>query len=412
MRAIFILTFIFSLALNPLSASSQHLNQKSFRKALNELVALQLDAAYHPQPGSTGPQGPTGATGPKGNTGLRGATGPQGEEGKRGSRGAKGATGPQGITGPAGATGPGGPTGIVSPLTQTIFVDVNTTSTIQDGSIVNPYSSIQAAVNTIPPGTTEADKRRSFTIFVASGLYPENGNLIINSNNNQIDLVALGSVYLVQSLTPATVSTNITVNFTATTTPLSGVGDTVSFSSVNNNFFSPLIGTPFQFGQFVLSGTLFINDTSVPATPINEVSYKGLAGLASAPGFLGIDGTGSTKQHVLSLNNMYVGGQINSPQAILNARDSLFADLVNVLSYGIINHSTIAQGMTISQLPLALTGPASGFYFSNLNGLFSGPVGAVGANATYRIDGSTNYWLGQNGGGVVPPATSEVLFAP
>lgn len=88
--------------------------------------------------GKYGPQGATGATGSTGITGSTGATG----------AGVTGATGTNGITGATGATGATGTDGAAcSPLENTFFVAQNGNDITGDGSVCNPFLTIQQGIN-------------------------------------------------------------------------------------------------------------------------------------------------------------------------------------------------------------------------------------------------------------------------
>ncbi len=355
----------------------------------------------------------------------RGPQGPQGLPGPQGARGPQGLPGPQGPEGPQGIPGP------VNPLTNTIYVDGRTSSTSQDGSIGNPYSTIQAAIDTIPAGTTIETKLQSYTIYVASGIYNE--NLTINLNNNQIEIVALGLVILADPAfftNPIPVNTrNVTVSFTASSAffpAQQNFGDSLSFTNVDSKLLYPspafnIAGTPFrgnqaQINQFIIIGTLFLNDTSTVPDVVNTLVYKGVV-------VFGVDGTGSTTTNILSLDNATFIGPIDAPQSFINARDTIFGSFggpsITALSYGIINFSTV-NGMTISQRPLDVANPTgfatsplflgSGIYSSNLQGAFVGPVDGVPAyNKAYLLDNASNFWFTQNGATISPGATIQVL---
>jgi hypothetical protein len=401
-----------------LAGSHPSVRQKSLGKSAAELIAFELSQKYGlPLINPQGPTGPVGAQGAKGESGPQGAQGATGPDGKRGDRGATGPTGPRGITGLIGFTGPTGATGPVNilPLNNTIFVDANTTSTIHDGSIAHPYASISAAVQTITPGTSIATKARSTTILIASGIYPENGELIINSDNNQIYLVAMGSVYLARSVSPL-LPTNVTINFRATTIPDPNIsfGDTVSFSNMNNNFFASNPLQQFQLGQFVISGTLTINDTATTPDLLNVVAYKGAFGLPpTSATSLSIQGTG--RANILNFDNAVIS-RIEAPNSVISARDTVFEGAINVLSYGTIYSSSILNGMTIGLSPLNLPTAFSnggfsiaptGIYASNVNGAFNGPVGSPPGSSNFLFDGATNYSFIQNSPpSVITPNTS------
>lgn len=369
MRILFFSFLILSFipALQAKEDSYSNLIPKKRSKLFAELIIEQLCNKCHHhrrcRPGPPGPQGPIGLMGPQGQQG------------------------PQGVPGP------------VRPLTNTIFVDVSTISTQQDGSIGNPYSSIQAAINTVPPATNFFEKARAFTIFVASGVYPE--DLVLNMNNNQIELVALGPVFLVKSVNPF-IGANVTINFIATflPDPIATIGDSVSFTALTGNSFFNNQNSIGQTGTFEITGTLFINDISSIPGVINLVSFKGSE-------IQGIDGTGSTKAHILEFNNGYTSNLI-SPQSVVNARDSIIASFT-ALSYGVIYSSDFPNGMTITQLPSVLTNSGAGIYSSSLNGTFNGPAG-TGSNSAFLFDGASNYWFNINGSTITLPASKQVIF--
>jgi hypothetical protein len=339
------LFLLVSSAMMHLSASHCHadaISQEKFRKILAQLAEAKLEEKFGSQ-GSTGPTGPTGPSGATGAAGARGSAGPRGAagedgaagatgpRGRVGATGATGATGAAGVTGATGATGATGPTEPLRPLTNTIFVDAGTITPVaqQNGSIARPYSTIQAAIDTIPPATTFLEKTRTFSILIASGVYPENGQLTIDVDNNQIELVALGSVYLAQANSATDIlPTNVVINFLSTTAILPNA-DAVIFSNVSNTTLDVAGFPPSQLGQFILIGTLNINDTST-APGVNIVSYTGGIVFGLGADYSGIVGSGlaTDKSHILNLDNAFitsaggVGVGINSPRSIVIAKDS------------------------------------------------------------------------------------------
>ena len=92
-------------------------------------------------PGPAGPKGPRGERGHRGPRGLAGASGEAGAMGEAGATEGTGATGPTGLPGLAENITYGQPF--------VVWVDGSTTSTSQDGTISNPYATIQAAIDNI-----------------------------------------------------------------------------------------------------------------------------------------------------------------------------------------------------------------------------------------------------------------------
>ena len=80
--------------------------------------------------------------GPRGNQGHRGKKGATGPTGNTGTMGATGATG---NTGPTGATGTGGEA--CGPLENVFFVAMNGNDITGDGSVCNPFLTIQQGIN-------------------------------------------------------------------------------------------------------------------------------------------------------------------------------------------------------------------------------------------------------------------------
>ncbi len=193
-----------------------------------------------------------------------------------------------------------------------------------------------------------------------------------------------------------------TINFIATflPDPIATIGDSVSFTALTGNSFFNNQNSIGQTGTFEITGTLFINDISSIPGVINLVSFKGSE-------IQGIDGTGSTKAHILEFNNGYTSNLI-SPQSVVNARDSIIASFT-ALSYGVIYSSDFPNGMTITQLPSVLTNSGAGIYSSSLNGTFNGPAG-TGSNSAFLFDGASNYWFNINGSTITLPASKQVIF--
>jgi hypothetical protein len=122
--------------------------------------------------GATGPTGPTGATGVTGpagggggSTGATGATGSTGATGA-GITGATGSTGTTGLTGATGATG----ASAGSCLTENIFfVAMNGNDITGDGSLCNPFLTIQAGINAASAAVTSVTTRPC--VYVMPGTY-------------------------------------------------------------------------------------------------------------------------------------------------------------------------------------------------------------------------------------------------
>lgn len=330
-------------------------------------------------------------------TGLKG---PRGHKGHKGDKGTTGATGATGVTGATGATGS---TGIVNPLTRTIFVDAGSTSVTPNGSIADPYPTIQAAINTIPPSTVVTEQILSYTIFVASGIYDE--DVVITLANQQVEIIGLGQVVLIN---PATFSgRNLTVNFVGTADLGLMIADSLSISSVNattsalNFADTSVIGAR---GKFVIFGTLFINDTSSIVGVMNNVILNGVAIDLTAGTPMAVDGTGSTKVNELRCNNVVLFG-VNAPQTIISASNSTIQS-ATVLAYDIITSCILDGSLTVTAVP-----PYPTTSSMNLTSFSDSMTGGIfqfnGIANSLILDTFTNYWFDPAGGNTATVASGS-----
>ena len=80
----------------------------------------------------------------------------------------------------------------VAPITNVIFVDVNGIAVGANGSIGHPYTTIQAAIDTIPtpvtPSVDPAADRKVYSIIIAPATYDE--DLTIDITRKRIILTS------------------------------------------------------------------------------------------------------------------------------------------------------------------------------------------------------------------------------
>ena len=161
--------------------------------------------------GPTGPIGSVGATGPtglQGNTGYTGTTGATGYTGPTGPTGSVGATGPTGLQGNTGYTGTTGATGYTGPTgpgqnfvaQYNYWVSVNGDDVNGNGSAINPYASVSAALT----ATSAISDSIPVNINVAAGTYTENptvarNNTFIIGPNGVSDVVIIGTLSFIPS---------------------------------------------------------------------------------------------------------------------------------------------------------------------------------------------------------------------
>ena len=167
-----------------------------------------INGSAYPPPAGLGPTGPTGSVGATGPTGLQGDTGYTGTTGYTGATGytgptgytgATGYTGPTGYTGATGYTGPTGP-GLNFVAQYNYWVSVNGDDVNGNGSAINPYASVSAAL----AATAAISDSIPVNINVAPGTYTENptvarNNTFIIGPNGVSDVVIIGTLSFIPS---------------------------------------------------------------------------------------------------------------------------------------------------------------------------------------------------------------------
>jgi len=143
-----------------------------------------INGSAYPPPAGLGPTGPTG---PTGSVGATGPTGLQGDTGYTGTTGATGYTGP---------TGPG--QNFVAQYNY--WVSVNGDDVNGNGSAINPYASVSAALT----ATSAISDSIPVNINVAPGTYTENptvarNNTFIIGPNGVSDVVIIGTLSFIPS---------------------------------------------------------------------------------------------------------------------------------------------------------------------------------------------------------------------
>ena len=83
-----------------------------------------------------------------------------------------------------------------------IYVDSNYLGTVENGTQLNPYKTLQAGINALPINQTGIATYTRYVINVAGGNYDEDINIPANRFCNIIQMVAKGSVYLGMPASP------------------------------------------------------------------------------------------------------------------------------------------------------------------------------------------------------------------
>lgn len=154
-------------------------------------------------PGNQGNQGAQGVQGAFGASGLQGAQGPQGNQGVQGPVGEGGTQGPQGAQGNQGNQGNQGVQGFGGtgepPLTATekVWVNKGGNDVTGDGTLENPFLTIQRAMNAI----VDASAVKMYNINVGAGIYDDPFNqkpfvFVIAEARRQTVISALATIGL------------------------------------------------------------------------------------------------------------------------------------------------------------------------------------------------------------------------
>src|SRR5579872_1027278 len=211
---------------------------------------------------ATGPTGPAGSTGP---------TGPNGSSGPTGS------FGPMGPTGPAGPTGPTGPQPPTTPSTNSIYIDtINGNNSTANGTILMPFQTIQAAINSISMPTSYATFSNplyySYVLHIAPGIYSnEPSGTITIANGTTTTPPAI----LTFDMPGVLIEANIVYNIDAT---------------INNG------GTPIQQSKLIFNGhdlRSAYGGSSVPPSGIQgNVTINGFGSVVNIVNFIECGCTG------------------------------------------------------------------------------------------------------------------------
>jgi len=324
------------------------------------------------------------------------------KRGKTGKTGARGATGPCGLTG---ATGACGPVHLIAPYN--LFVDGATTQNplTADGTIAKPYSTIQAAINTISSAMSDTSFEQGVSIIIASGVYDE--NLVINGDNKRISLIGLGTVIL-GNVNPGDITWTMT---DANNNRMSGIRSSLSIGTLYSldKADSTIFGQTIASGpSFYVNGTITVtNDSTTPGHGAVDLVVNACTKVLTFP---------SSNDFVfLHFTNSDIQGTItgNGNTVLLQAVGTHFNQLVQVGSYHTISECTFDAGMTsLTSSGFAYYGifsdsTAPGFTNCIFYGTFTGTQQPGGSHM--RLDVFTNGFMKTISRATLNDATKEII---
>ena len=336
--------------------------------------------------------------------GTKGCPGPAGPQGPQGAMGlTAGATGATGATGPTGPTG-SSPAIVVTPFQRDLFVNREYTGTTENGSLVNPYKTIQAAVNDVISRASDAANVLGYSITIASGDYTSEGTIAISNDNKRIKLVALGRVVIagLQWSIPTAVTTGSTIYVSVEST------DTIFRRATSPDLFATTANIDVGF---IIAGNVAVN--AVPGTLAFEAK---LQINAVVQGSISINASSSLVS--LYFKNSTINQQIGSPVvgiiapavgsqqfSVVYAENTLFQETVGCEAYGTVRDCSFLLGLQItSNFVIDSNNIPTGMVNTNFNGQFLGPVGT-----NFILDPVSNYWVVQNGNVVNGGATKTLM---
>ncbi len=318
-------------------------------------------------------------------------------------------------------------------LTRVSFVDAGSTSVAPDGSLDNPFQSIQAAVDAVPTPATDVASTEDWVILIAPGDYDEDVTI---AGFVRLALLGIGGFRLGRYSVSGGLQANIVAAPTATPRSVKWIyhaADRLPNAASPQLVIGTLGGTDvFRRGKAIanrISGSIVVEGNGWTATNVPQGGTAFLAITATevdagikqgqnaatqpaidARGFSGI----LVDRHYYSRFRGEVLGQLNTaaaPPAYIWAMTlmSQYEGVVQVARYASIEQCGFELGMTVSQAP-QLDGLKSvvppGIVNSNLAGTFTGPPGSL------LLDGVTNTCFARNGATLAGGATKSFLDAP
>lgn len=279
--------------------------------------------------------------------------------------------------------------------------------------VITTYTTIQAALNAIPNGTSSTNIRKVYTVLIPPGTYDE--DLTVDITRCHIQLLALGAVNLGlfnNTFWAASNTRNITINCTTTAIDsirsTLGIGTYIPYGLAHTTH--PAYSTAFR-----ISGSIIWNVTSVGFVDVEL--YTG------AEVFGDIDSSSAaTHNFHLYLTRARVRGAVKGARNVLQLADwCTFDGLVTCSSYSTLRNTTFGSGMTVSSAsgggvkPFVMVG-------CDFSGTFTGPAASLvldnttdsffTTNAASLAGGATKTFVDSVGGSGISQLTGNVTAGP
>ena len=257
-----------------------------------------------------------------------------------------------------------------------------------DGKFCTPFNTIQAAINSIPAGSTPATARATWVVLIAPGTYDEDLN--INGSERNIVLMGMGPVNIGlfnNAGWTASNTRNITWDISA---PLvDGIMPSLHICTMQTDEIGTIPWMAYSAAMRISGGIRAQSSVSVCA--VLSVTAEVNQNIDHGTGFIGTLWVNARRSAVF--------GNVNLPQASLTeCYQTLFSGTVTADSVFLATECAFQNGITLTSAP----SPA-GFIDCYISGSFIGPANsAVFNGTTYRI-------FITNGATMVPPASLVLL---
>lgn len=278
--------------------------------------------------------------------------------------------------------------------TQQLWVSLNGNDSTGNGTLTNPYLTIQHALDQVPQATDAASMRRTWVINVTSGQYNE--SLSIDIAKKKIIVQPHGMVSLGAFATTGWLPSGTTADVTITCSVSSYDSISPSFS-IN----SSLIASPEALvSSFRIAGSLIVSSTGSQSLDcsLSNVIFYGWDG-SLVGNNASINASGWTGTLTLELEQCQLMGQVTGSTDLQKCQDTTFSKLVTINRYGYFKGCTLTNGMTWSAAP---NRTPSGFYDSNLTGTYT-------STSTLQMDDPTNKTFIDNSAALAGGATKVLL---
>ena len=293
----------------------------------------------------------------------------------------------------------------VNPLTNVLFVDKNTAVGTPDGSIANPYTTIQSAIDIIPTATNSAESKSVWNVVISPDTYDE--ALTIDITGKRVVLTSWGAWNLGEfnsgNWLPSGTLRDITI-----------IGDTASIDNIRCGL---SITTYNQVGQRYSTNQSYLNGCRISGAVIVKVSggasleldiqaeVFGNGGVA-----FGVNGDNGSPNPILQIylyngrwKGTFNGGTNSNFQHAENVR---FGGLLTTPNYSLIKSCSFDNGggMVVASATNAGLFPQGiiDTYFA-AGSTFTGPPNSM------RVNGNTNYWLLPAQNNIVISAGAKVI---